>query len=989
MSSVGAEAQSEAQGSDLSASLRGQALSSLPKELFLRRSLTSLDVSRNVLTSLPEALLNLDGLRTLNASHNLLESLPLAVSTLRHLEYLDVRHNALVTLPAGLDTSGEALQLFATPQRPGLALELPARASHTLFCDADFPATAASLFRDKSKRWAGHPPVKKLRWLRPDEICKAAGAPAPQLFVGDSDASDVVQGLLGDCWLLSAIAVVAQSADRLRHVFAYAAVEGSRAGSLTLQLYVRGAWQRVTIDDRLPCAADGSLLYAHSTDPNEMWVALLEKAFAKVYGSYESLISGFADVAMRDLTGGAPQRVRFTQPKSSSSNSSATAGAASCDVGALWQTIKRWTTEGSPVGCAFSTAGMGSADAAAAASRLSPSHCGILFAHAYGLEKVAEVAGRRLLRLRNPWGRGEWSGAWSDEASEWTPELLAMLDYEFADDGTFWMEINDFVNMFNTLYSARLFGSASHPAAGATGTLSGGSSDSDASWVRQILFGEWTASTAGGSPKHERWRDNPCVLVTLHAPTHVFPILSQPDPRATSSTPLPSAATTPAIGYMMVRRDALRPTGGVKAGAMAVRGLPLRSERDVGSDSGEVLLDAGEYVLVPFASEPGVPSQFRIEIHSSSEIALEQRESVHSVILSTAPSGEKQLGHAARGPPPTMDADDMDGEEVWDAADDYPDKDAEPSARFREMERHEGRKERAADRAARQLSAAYMMAQREELSSAGWSTHLAWADDPVSLRASVLQVKQDPKRARVPKPTRSATRRAKPSRSPAAVSATVAASASAAARATSSPPASPVLESLATAAASTASAFLDPRDSVAMAAYTRNSSRGEPRTKASLLRQESAALVRSAASRLLQTPAPSSARSPGTSVGSAKTVTTSAAASALAAAAARSAAAEAANVSALNDAQQHIFDALTKARSNAGSNGGKSGGDDVDQSSTGNLARALSKSVDVPGSSWRDAVFEAQRRRDELLDSLLARHRASTAIERRGPWKPG
>ena len=116
---------------------------------------------------------------------------------------------------------------------------------------------------------------------------------------------------MGDCWLLSAIAVIAQDAARLRHLFAYLAVEGSRAGCIVVQLYFRNAWRRVTIDDRLPCAPDGSLLYAHSIDGNEFWVALLEKAFAKLCGSYEALISGFADSAMRTLTGGAPMRLRL------------------------------------------------------------------------------------------------------------------------------------------------------------------------------------------------------------------------------------------------------------------------------------------------------------------------------------------------------------------------------------------------------------------------------------------------------------------------------------------------------------------------------------------------------------------------------------------------------------------------------------------------------------------------------------------------------
>ena len=46
---------------------------------------------------------------------------------------------------------------------------------------------------------------------------------------------------------------------------------------------------------------------ARSLEVHETWVPLLEKSFAKLYGTYEHLISGFADAAMRDLTA-APQR---------------------------------------------------------------------------------------------------------------------------------------------------------------------------------------------------------------------------------------------------------------------------------------------------------------------------------------------------------------------------------------------------------------------------------------------------------------------------------------------------------------------------------------------------------------------------------------------------------------------------------------------------------------------------------------------------------
>ena len=49
---------------------------------------------------------------------------------------------------------------------------------------------------------------------------------------------------------------------------------------------------------------------------------------------------------------------------------------------------------------------------------------GVISGHAYSIISVHEFnldsENVKLLKLRNPWGTGEWSGDWSDSSSLWT-----------------------------------------------------------------------------------------------------------------------------------------------------------------------------------------------------------------------------------------------------------------------------------------------------------------------------------------------------------------------------------------------------------------------------------------------------------------------------------------------------------------------------------------------------------------------------------------
>jgi hypothetical protein len=56
------------------------------------------------------------------------------------------------------------------------------------------------------------------------------------------------------------------------------------------------------VDDYFP-SANEKIVFSKSLNANEMWVSLLEKAYAKLYKSYEAIESGSPCYALRDLTG--------------------------------------------------------------------------------------------------------------------------------------------------------------------------------------------------------------------------------------------------------------------------------------------------------------------------------------------------------------------------------------------------------------------------------------------------------------------------------------------------------------------------------------------------------------------------------------------------------------------------------------------------------------------------------------------------------------
>ena len=284
----------------------------------------------------------------------------------------------------------------------------------------------------------------------------AAGINADaKLFEGGTDPEDVHQGILHNGWLLSAIQILAASGGMgdddvdplLKNIFMVHedGTKTTQNGAYAVRLFKNGQWEAVIVDDYFPVLEDkykdsksGGAAFAHSTDMEEIWVAVLEKAMAKYYGTYAALETGFVHFALQDLTGGESEAISITQSSRGSNKQ------------LFWTKLMRYKLNRYLLGA--STVSGDAADREVLDS-------GLVFGACYVVLRVLEFDGLRLLQLRNPPGdHGEWKGDWGDDSPLWNRRMKAKLGWsDDEEDGCFFMSFDDFCTNFKTLYVGRYY----------------------------------------------------------------------------------------------------------------------------------------------------------------------------------------------------------------------------------------------------------------------------------------------------------------------------------------------------------------------------------------------------------------------------------------------------------------------------------------------------------------------------------------------------
>lgn len=349
------------------------------------------------------------------------------------------------------------------------------------FVDSEFPPTNLSLGRDHGNNVEWKPAEEVVvdmyfktaqeQGKKLDKVSIQAG-----FIVGKIEPCDLAgQGDLGNCWLVSALAAIAEHPGALFRCMR--TTQLNPYGRYHFRFFDfnedTNDWVDVFVDTLIP-TKNGQTIFG-APNQNEMWAVLIEKAFAKFCGSYESLDGGSTAWALSAMMG-SPSYVFIREADGTFKR-----------WGSHWEGTKKNRREsclkrnqkyGAPppysreemwsilvdaderksIMCCSVTEGNNDTE---------KTSNGLVCRHAYTLMTAVEVEGRRFVRVRNPWGNaedGEWTGKWSDkDHATWNahPSIKkALLDGGLFgsnktelkdDDGAFWIEYADFAANFGNV----------------------------------------------------------------------------------------------------------------------------------------------------------------------------------------------------------------------------------------------------------------------------------------------------------------------------------------------------------------------------------------------------------------------------------------------------------------------------------------------------------------------------------------------------------
>ncbi len=227
-----------------------------------------------------------------------------------------------------------------------------------------------------------------------------------KLFVDGVSYDDVVQGSIANCYMVGAFSAVAHAnPDTIKN-----AITENADGTYTVRFFEKSSYSglprevKITVDGDLPQSSFGGARYGKSRDASELWVGLLEKAYAQWKGGYETIGNGgYPGEVVSALTG---RRTSYSSSEWTDQN-------------VLFENIKKGAAGSKPM----------TAPTHGKESGVDYNGTGVYAWHVYTVLGASEEAGTKYVELRNPWGSSEPGN-------------------DGKNDGIFKMKLEDFTRLY-------------------------------------------------------------------------------------------------------------------------------------------------------------------------------------------------------------------------------------------------------------------------------------------------------------------------------------------------------------------------------------------------------------------------------------------------------------------------------------------------------------------------------------------------------------
>jgi len=309
------------------------------------------------------------------------------------------------------------------------------------FCDDEFPANASSLYENISAPPPACFPWDSIVWKRPEEFCPGT----PVLFSAGPNRG-IVQGCISNNWFLSALGMILPNEPLCQALFVHTGQESH--GRYCVRFFKEGTYVNVVVDDQFPFDRSGQPLFCSGSDKNEIWMMLVEKAYAKLHGTYSCLTEGEVSYALKDLTGGISEYIDTNKD---------TKFAEKVAQGKFVETLKEQLANGI-VGCCNDQPPPLDEEGGPCEPE---NRMGVMKGSCYAVCDVKEFPEQKvvLVKINNPWGFGSFNGDWSNESLLWAdhPDISRQCFFKQTEKNVSWLTLKDFFSLFNVLHYCKLF----------------------------------------------------------------------------------------------------------------------------------------------------------------------------------------------------------------------------------------------------------------------------------------------------------------------------------------------------------------------------------------------------------------------------------------------------------------------------------------------------------------------------------------------------